>query len=127
MATRTSVNVTGPGGTSEEVRTALDGQTSRWSFADTHESGVYRVALGAPLNREEAFAVNVDTVESDLTRLPIEDLPKQFTTHQQNSLDEVNSPSISRKSGLHRNLLYGVLGLLVFEVFLAWRFGHSAQ
>jgi hypothetical protein len=62
-----------------------------------------------------------------LTKLAPEDLPKQFTTHKRANLDEVDSPNISRKSGLHRNLLYAVLGLLVFETFLAWRFGHTAR
>ena len=127
LTTRAAVSVSGPSGSREEVRMALEGQSSRWSYADTHESGVYRVELGAPIGREEAFAVNIDTAESDLTKLVPEDLPKQFTTHQHASLDAEDSPTIGRKSGLHRNLLYAVLGLLVAETFLAWRFGHTAR
>ena len=54
---------------------ALDSEGSRWTYADTHQSGVYRVQLSAPVSRDEAFAVNVDTTESDLTKVAPEDLP----------------------------------------------------
>ena len=127
QANRSAVSVTSPGGSREEVRMEMDRQSSHWSFADTGESGVYRVELGAPISREEAFAVNVDTAESDLTRIAPEDLPKEFSTHKQSGLDEADSPAIGRRSGLHRALLYSVLGLLFAETFLAWRMGHTAR
>jgi len=127
MATRTKVEVTDPAGAHEEVRMSLDAQASHWTYADTTQSGVYRVALGAPISRDEAFAVNVDTAESDLTKLSPDELPKQFTTHKRASLDESQSPSIGHRTGLHKSLLYCVLGLLFLETFLAWRFGHATQ
>ncbi len=127
MASRPAVKVTTPAGGHEEVRTTLDAQDSRWSFADTQQSGMYHVELGAPVSRDESFAVNVDTSESDLTKVPAEELPKEFTAHQRTNLDETDSPSITRRSGLHKNLLYCVLGLLFVEVFLAWRFGHATR
>lgn len=127
MANRPAVSVTTPAGAREEVRMALDSQVSRWSYADTQQSGVYRVELGAPVSRDEAFAVNVDTSESDLTKLPPEELPKEFTAHKRANLDETDSPSISHRSGLHKSLLYVVLGLLFMEVLLAWRFGHTTR
>jgi len=74
--------------------------------------------------------VNVGTAESDLTRLPSEELPKEFVTHlthRHNNLDDAGTPSIGRRSGLHKLLLYGVLGLLFFESFLAWRFTAATQ
>ena len=127
LATRATVNVTDPSGSHEEVRMSLDAQASRWTYADTTISGVYRVAIGAPVSRDEAFAINVDTAESDLTKLSPDELPKQFTTHQRASLDEMQSPSIGHRTGLHKSLLYCVLGLLFLETFLAWRFGHATQ
>jgi hypothetical protein len=128
LTSRAAVTVTSPGGAREAVRMTLDAQASGWSFSDTRESGVYHVELGAPLSRQEAFAVNVDTTsESDLTKVAPDELPKEFTTHKRADLDESDSPSISRRSGLHKNLLYCVLGLLFAEVFLAWRFGHTTR
>jgi hypothetical protein len=127
MATRAAVGVTTPSGAREEVRMTLDAQTSRWAYADTHESGVYRVELGAPISREQAFAVNVDTLESDLARLAGDELPKGFTTHQRDNLDEAESSAIGGRSGLHKLLLYCVLGLLFAETFLAWRFASATQ
>ncbi len=127
LSTRPAVSVTTPAGSREEVRMALDSQGSQWSFSDTHQSGVYRVDLGAPVSREEAFAVNVDTSESDLTKVASEELPKEFTTHARANLDETDSPSITQRSGLHKDLLYCVLGLLFLETFLAWRFGHATR
>ena len=127
MATRATVGVIGPDGTRKDVRMTLDAQASRWSFADTKQSGVYAIELGPPIVREEAYAVNVGTAESDLTRLPSEELPKEFVTHRHNNLDDAGTPSIGRRNGLHKLLLYGVLGLLFFESFLAWRFTAATQ
>ncbi len=125
LATRATVNVTNPAGSREEVRMTLDSQASRWSYADTLQSGVYQVELGAPISRGESFAVNVDTAESDLSKLAADELPKEFTAHKRSNLDEAESPSIGHRSGLHKVLLYCVLGLLFVETFLAWRFWHA--
>ncbi len=125
LATRATVGVTDPAGETEDVRLALDGSGSRWSYANTQQSGVYQVQIGEPVGRREDFAVNVDTAESDLTKLAPEELPREFTTHRQTGLDDVESPGIRQRSGLHKGLLYCVLGLLFAETFLAWRFGRG--
>ncbi|MGD9723693.1 MAG: BatA domain-containing protein [Pirellulales bacterium] len=125
MATRATVGVTNPSGDREDVRMVLDAQVSRWSYADTQQSGVYRAELGPPLARELSFAVNVDTNESDLSRLAADDLPSEFLTHKRDDLDAADSPAIGQRSGLHRLLLYGVLGLLLFEMLLAGRFAGA--
>ncbi|MEX2112712.1 MAG: hypothetical protein WD845_05970, partial [Pirellulales bacterium] len=125
MASRAPIVVAAPDGQREEVRMTLDAQASRWSYADTSESGVYRVELGPPLAREEAFAVNVDTAESDLTRLASDELPREFATYRRDNLDEADAPTIGQRSGLHNMLLYGALGLLLCESFLAWRFARA--
>jgi hypothetical protein len=127
LPSRATVTVTDPAGGRSDVRMALDAQASRWSYPETHDSGVYKVELGAPISLEQSFAVNVDTAESDLARLPPEDLPKEFATHSRTDLDDDDAPAIGQRSGLHKLLLYGVLGLLFAETFLAWRFGNTAR
>ncbi len=91
------------------------------------QSGVYKVELGPPLAREEAFAVNVDTSESDLTRLATDEVPRQFTAYRRDNLDEADSPAIGQRNGLHKLLLYAALGLLLCESFLAWRFARGTS
>jgi hypothetical protein len=125
-SSRATVTVTNPAGASEEVRMSLDAHASHWSYGDTRESGVYKIALGAPLSREELFAVNVDTIESDLSRIEPEDLPKGFATHKRANLDDVDVAGVGHRSGLHKALLYLVLGLLLVETLMAWRFGHAS-
>ncbi|MEX0679010.1 MAG: BatA domain-containing protein [Pirellulales bacterium] len=127
LPSRAAVVVTNPGGARDEVRMTLDAQASRWSYSDTLESGVYQVELGAPIDRNEAFAVNVNTAESDLAKIAPDELPKQFAAHGRTNLDDIDSPSIHQRSGLHRNLLYCLLGLLFAETFLAWRFGWTTR
>jgi hypothetical protein len=125
LATRATVTVTNPAGTPEDVRMTLDSQFSHWTYGDTQHSGLYRVELGAPISREELFAVNVETAESDLSRLAPDELPSQFATQRNASLDDATAPSVSQRNALHRMLLYAALGLLLVETFLAWRFGHK--
>ena len=127
LATRATVGVTDPAGETEDVRLVLDGSSSRWSYGDTQQSGVYHVSIGAPVGRDEDFAVNVDTAESNLAKLTPEELPREFTTHRQSGLGDVDSPGIHQRSGIHKGLLYCVLGLLFAETFLAWRFGRATQ
>ena len=125
VATRPVVDVTTPAQQREEVRMALEAQTSRWSFADTSESGVYRVEIGAPLAREEAFAVNVDTTESDLAQISPEELPRgilRTRPRQCRRLPRCRRSAIG--AALHKTLLYCVLGSAVERSLLAWRFGR---
>jgi hypothetical protein len=95
---------------------------------------VYVAQFGAPVSRNESFAVNVDTAESDLTKLELAELrgdevwpgiPFAYDTTWQN-LDERPSAEISRRASLHRWLLWGVFGLLFTESLMAWRFGRRA-
>jgi hypothetical protein len=127
MSARPEIAVTTPAGNREEVRMTLEPTSSRWSFADTRESGVYGVELGAPVDRKQTFAVNVNTAESDLAKIAPEELPREFTTHQKSDLDDADSPAIVKRSGLHKSLLYGVFGLLLSETLLAWWFGNARR
>ncbi len=108
----------------QELRPAVDAEGTRWSYGETFRSGIYRAELGPPIEREESFAVNVDTSESNLAKIDRMELPAGFTTEARTNLDVVGE-IVNRHSGLHKSLLYGVLGLLLLETFLAWRFGHA--
>lgn len=123
-----------PDGRREPVRPRTLSGFSSWSYADTGLSGVYIAEFGPPISRSDAFAVNVDTVESDLTRISPEDLRDQVwpgvpfihqTTWQ--DLEEEPAGRISRPNALPKALLYAVLAMLLVETLLAWRFGHHGS
>ncbi len=119
------LSISMPDGRHEDLRLAVDAWGGRWSFADTWQSGMYLAKIGNPVSREEMFAVNVDTAESNLARLEPDDLPKQFTTTPHADLDDASTAAVSRHSNLNKILLYTVLGLVLAETLLAWRFGHQ--
>jgi hypothetical protein len=107
------------------------GSSADWNFADTFASGVYALEPSEANPRESLYAVNVDTAESDLTPITPEELKGvvwpgiTFTHHTSwQNLDERPATEVTRQSKVHVWLLYGVLGLLFVETFLAWQFGH---
>lgn len=114
-----------------QIALHAEGDYSAWSYPDTWLSGIYTATLGPPFNRSQSFAVNVDTRESDLAAVDVEDLkgnvwpgvPFQYQTTWQQTDAQVAAPVV-RSWRLPVLLLYTVLGLLVSETFLAWRFGH---
>ncbi|MCA9219192.1 MAG: hypothetical protein KDA71_02630, partial [Planctomycetales bacterium] len=112
---------------SRELRVplAIDGEDSRWSFDDTTLSGVYRAEYGPPLSTTQLFVANVDTRESRLERFDADLLPSQF--RQDFSAEHSDQPTfpVTRGAGLFRVFLFGVLGLLLTESVLAWRFGRT--
>ncbi len=149
LATDTAVTVTlrdtvsdraaAPGGTSEaqkttQVRLTADGDTSRWSYTNTMESGVYEARFEAPISRSELYTVNVDTAESDLTKLDPTELADQIWSgvdflHRTNwqNLDARPEMEIGGRNALHHLILTAVLLLLFTETFLAWYLGYRAS
>jgi hypothetical protein len=126
--------VQAPDGRREEAGLHTEESPNTWSYSETGTSGIYTAQFGPPAGRAEAFAVNVDPVESDLARITPDELgnvvwpeiPFICQTSWQNLADEPVGP-IYRSSRLPKILLYAVLGLLFVETFLAWRFGHHSQ
>jgi len=120
-----------PDGQRRKVPLHAEGDYSAWSYADTTLSGIYTARFGPPVSRNQCFAVNLDTRQSDLASLGEEDLrgevwtdvPFLYQTTWQN-LDAADASPMARPGRLHVGLLYGVLGLLFADTFLAWRFGH---
>lgn len=123
-----------PDGRSEQLRPQNEGSNGVWSYSDTSQSGIYTAKFPPPMSQSEAYAVNVDTAESDLAHLTAKELrdevwPGVSFVHQTTweNLDEQPSTRASRRNGLPKGLLYAVLGLLLAETYLAWRFGHHTQ
>ena len=118
-----------PKGRSQQIRLRPEGDYSSWSFSETMTSGIYTARFDPPISRSDRFAVNVDTVESDLRKLAPEQLRQglwsgiPFETSREN-LDEQPVRRIGRRGTFSRELLYAALGLIFLETFLAWRFGH---
>ncbi|MBN2296295.1 MAG: BatA domain-containing protein [Pirellulales bacterium] len=111
-----------------------------WTFEETNTSGIYTVspALDTGESSDDGgsrdYAVNIDTVESDLTKLTEEQLrndvlagvPIEIETTWSHGETETLGP-IARRGRLAVTLLYTVFGLLLLESYLAWRFGHHVQ
>ena len=131
LASGVEVTVRTPAGETDTVRLKPTGDTSQWRFDGTTQSGIYLASLASPLNRTETFAVNVDTVESDLTRVTQEELTSDVwpgvSFHYQRELENSArsvSDTIGGRSNLHHLVLWTVLFLLFLETMLAWMFGR---
>ena len=106
---------------------------SMLGYADTFQSGIYVVRFGPPVNRSESFAVNVDTVESDLATVDPEELQSEIWPgipylHQTSWQDlGATAPNAPRRGEyrLPMGLLYLALGLLFLETLLGWKMGYE--
>lgn len=127
------VNMQTPDGRTQNAQLNTQDGVNLLRFADTDQSGIYTARIGAPIDRDRIFAVNVDTVESDLAQLSPEELQADVwpgvTFLHQTAWQNVGRPVVGASlgsGGLQVDLLYGVLGLLFLETFVAWRFGYHA-
>jgi hypothetical protein len=122
------VSIERPDGQTRSVPLRTDGDYGGWSYDETYRSGIYTARVGRPPSRSWSFAVNVNTAESDLAPIAVEELPFGIFSYQPTwqATDARTAGPIARPGRLHVELLYAVLGLLFLESFLAWRFGHHA-
>jgi hypothetical protein len=97
-----------------------------WSYSDTDVSGIYSLR-GLPHDSTQQFAVNVDTSESDLTKIDPHSLPREFHVRSawQGEASGVTIAAMSQ-AAWNRPILWAVLGLLFVESFMAWQFGRGA-
>ena len=123
-----------PDGHSHRVQVRTTGDDSTLSYTRTAKNGMYAMRFGPPLNRNELFAVNVDTIESDLATIDPEELRKRVWPgipfiHQTSwqDLDAAGLADPTRGGRLHIGLLYAALGLLFVEVFLGWKMGYHEK
>lgn len=120
------LTVVGPDGRTERAETTIDGSDFRWSLVNPRRSGIYQAQYGSPLDRFEEFAVNVDTRESRLDRFDNELLPSQIQTEYEAGSGEPGGSLAQKKWQIFQLVLAGILGLLLLETLLAWRFGRVA-
>lgn len=114
-------------------------QPPRLEFRDTEEPGTYRLeyqvrgatAIDASTTKaEEVFAVNVDTRESDLRRIPQAEIENRYPAidlhYGQSFAAGLEMEERPPEGEIFKALLMAVLGLLFLETFLARRFGDYA-
>ena len=120
-----TISLRTPSGVAQQVRSTSEGGLSRWTYNDTAQSGLYHAQRA---DQRTALAVNVDTGESDLSKLDAADLPEAFHALA-NWQDTAEMPpaEIGLSQTVHKWFLYVVLGLLFVESSLAWFFGFRAS
>ncbi len=113
-----------PDGRNERLSLMAQGDESLWSYSGGVLSGGYEAKLGTPTKAAQKFALNVNTRESDLERLPEDLLPSQFNLDAQG---DDGTPAIlpGSSESFFRELLLSVLFLLACESVLAWRMGRG--
>ena len=129
-ATDSSATYQPPDGNAKPLQTSEDGRML--ITEPTTASGIHKIVLGPPANRTDWYAVNVDTIESDLTALRVEDLrtdlmpginSSYLTEWEESSSEEGEKVrAISTGTGFSRALLFAVLALLLVEQTMAWNF-----
>ena len=113
-----------PDGRKESIRIANRGDDSRWSYADTWQSGLYRAEFPASNMASRLYAVNVDTAESDLAKTDASELPAQLVVLPGLAEDSQRpAAALAVRSGWESYFLFAALGLLLLETVLAWWFG----
>lgn len=118
-----------PNGDSKTLQPSPDGRLV--VSEPTTASGFHKIVLGAPANRTDWFAVNVDPLESDLTALRVEDLRSELlpgievtylTEWEEAAGRGEKVRTISTGTMFSRSLLMTAAALLVVEQLLAWHF-----
>jgi hypothetical protein len=126
------VSIETPAGDRQSTRVETEGSAIHWTFDGVDRSGLYRVDFGPPLARQELFAANVDTAESDLARASLDDLRDDvwpgipFELFEGQVAGEETSSPIVHRDALHHWLLYAALALVLFETGLASWLGRRA-
>ena len=133
LAGQSVVTIKLPNGDSTAVR-IQSGLEPSWSFNDTLLSGAYQANVTGSSQPVTSFAVNVDTSESDLTRLDAAELRNQtwpgvrfsHRTDWQN-LAEGESEAIARRNALHQWLLIAAGFGMMAEMSLASWWGRRSR
>jgi hypothetical protein len=115
-----------PDGQAAPVAVQRSAGGAQWSYPDTDLSGIYMVR-GLPPGELQHFAVNVDTIESDLTKINADDLPSGIAVRDtlQGTSDR-GIEGLQSHSAWSGSLLWAAFCLLFLESFLAWQFGRGA-
>lgn len=117
-----------PTGEPHAVRVQSDDDS--WQFSETLQSGIYTARFDSP-DATRTYAVNVDTTESNLAKIGLEELRAdlwpgvdlELRTNWQNADPTPTIPNTTAGK-LNLALLYCALALLLTEPLVAWYFGH---
>ena len=87
-------------------------------------SGAFQVDTSADRTGRQWFAVNVNTRESNVERLDQDRLPEIFQQPTSATADQT-MVDLRQSRRMFRFALVAVIGLLLLETFLAWRFRQA--
>lgn len=121
----TTLRILRPDGTTAPVALHDTQGEWQWSFSDTRLAGIYALA-GQTQEAMQRFALNVDTRESDLTRIDARQLPQEFVVRNLLPSARDEPTALFAHATWSGRLLWLALLLLFVESFLAWRFGRGA-
>jgi hypothetical protein len=115
-----------PDGTVVAPELERDGGDTRLRLAQTPAAGFYHLELGAPLNRRETLAVNLDPDESDPRHATAEEFAGRQTPIAGISWGSEWTPPASSESAAETGafagpLLVAALIVLMVEQMMAWR------
>jgi len=123
-----SAEMIAPDEQSARLQMQPKGNGYEWSFEETLLSGVYRLTTPRTDIAPQLFAVNLDTRESQLSFLSVDELPSQFTTDTRPAGDVSAGIALAgERFDWFRFLLGGVIGLLLIESALAYRLGSRMR
>ncbi len=135
-ATTSAATLTGPDSSVHSLDPTTPGRSRKRNAEGAREiisdetlvPGIYRLELGPPSRVIELFSVNVDTAESDLSASSSVPSPSDLLSGIDVPIrvrwQPGNTPVLSDHPGnpLSRRLLAMLLGLLMVELVMAWRF-----
>ncbi len=114
-----------PSATQPQVASVTpEADTHAWSFAETDQSGAYRVSQSGSTN-EKVFVANVDTQESNLGRINNDELPTGLAARDGGSAEDDETMQVeSEGAPVHQAILWLVLALVFTETSFAWWLGN---
>lgn len=130
-ASSSTVRIRKPDGTTDNVRPEASARGTSWAFLETFASGLYDVKFTQDAGRGNLYAINLDTLESNLEKLDAADLkddiwPKVRFEHRTDWQNPSEEPTqeIVRHGTLHQEVLLVALAVMLVEGFLASWFGR---
>lgn len=120
------VTVSLPDESHERVPVETRDDVAGWSFSGTRRSGIYAVELDVVSQREERYAVNLNTRESRIDRLDAAMLPAELLRQDATTPTSFTAEPTTGETRHFRYVLALILALLFVETFLAWYFGRDS-
>jgi hypothetical protein len=88
--------------------------------------GIYKARPAGLERPAHAFAVNLDTTESDLARMDTAELPRRVAVRSTwEAMQPRDLGEIVGRERIHRWLLTAAAGFMLVETLLAWRFSKG--